>query len=130
MTNVSNNPTNEIRYGIVDGNRLGGMMINGDAFTLSSAGDPTAKIPANTWTCVEYALLDEGGKMYAWINDKQVLAAESGSNWQNGNGSDRISSMDLAYVHFGWRGGFGSVVKPSDIWFDDIVVSDARVGCN
>lgn len=130
MTNVSNNPTNEIRYGIVDGTRLGGMTFIGDAFTFASASDLTAKVPANTWTCVEYALFDEGGRMYAWINDKQVMAAENGNAWQNGNGADRVSSMDLAYVHFGWRGGFGSVAKPSDIWFDDIVVSDARVGCN
>lgn len=129
MTNVSNNPTNEVKFGIVDGNRLGGMQINGDAFTLASASDPTAKIPASTWTCVEYALIDDGGKMYGWVNDKQVLAAENGSAWQNGNGNDRISSMDLAYVHFGWR-SFGSVARPTDIWFDDIVVSDARVGCN
>jgi hypothetical protein len=130
MTNISNNPTNEIRYGIVDGNRLGGMQINGDAFTLATAGDSSAKVPASTWTCVEYSLNDVGGKMYAWINDKQVLTAESGSAWQNGNGSDRINAADLGYVHFGWRGGFGSVAKPTDIWFDDIVVSTSRVGCN
>ncbi len=93
---------------------------------------PGEKVPANTWTCVEFALFDEGGKMYAWINDRQVLAAEntSANYWQNSKGSDRISASDLAYVHFGWRGFGSSLTRPTDIWFDDIVVSDARVGCN
>ncbi len=129
MTNVSNNPGNEVKFGVVDGTRLGGMQVTGDSFTTAGAGGTGASVAANTWTCVEYALIDAGGKMYGWVNDAQVLNAESGAAWQNGNGNDRITAADLNFVHFGWR-GFGGVMAPRDIWFDDIVVSNAKIGCN
>lgn len=67
--------------------------------------------------------------MYGWVNDEQVLAAESMSDWQNGPRADFINPDSTSYVSFGWR-EFGSVANVSSIWFDDIAVAESRVGCS
>ncbi len=40
MTDISNNPRNELRYGLVEGARLGGMHQSDDAYTNATAGVP------------------------------------------------------------------------------------------
>ena len=130
MSNLSNNPTNEARFGLVDGSRLGGMLFIGDAFTLEAAQDNNLPIPANTWTCVEWKLESKSGmdEMRGWVNDEAVFTATSASDWQNNSG-ENFAAETLKYIHLGWR-PFGSISQPESIWFDDVVIASERVGCN
>ncbi len=117
----------ELRFGPVQRAYLGGFSPKpGDAFTKAQ---PTVFIPANTWTCVEWAVehAPNFDHMYGWVGDQQVLSAESASDWQNSINADFSNSM--TYISFGWR-QFGSVANISNIWFDDIAVGNSRVGCN
>lgn len=117
----------ELRFGPVQRAYLGGFSPKpGDAFTKAQ---PTVSIPANTWTCVEWAVEDGASfdRMYAWVDGQQVLAAESASDWQNSISTD-FAKINT-YISFGWR-QFGSVANIRDIWFDDIAVGTSRVGCN
>jgi hypothetical protein len=117
----------ELRFGPVQRSYLGGFAPKpGDAFTKAQ---PNVFIPANTWTCVEWAVEDTANfdRMYAWVGNQSVFAAESANDWQNSISADfaKINS----YISFGWR-QFGSVANIRDIWFDDIAVGTSRIGCN
>lgn len=117
----------ELRFGPVQRAYLGGFSPKpGDAFTKAQ---PTVVIPSNTWTCVEWAVEDAPNfdRMYAWIGDQPLFAAESVDDWQNTIDAD--FAKIIGYVSFGWR-QFGSVANISNIWFDDIAVGNSRVGCN
>lgn len=119
----------ELRFGAVKRSHLGGFMPTyGDSFSKSTNSD---SIPANKWTCVEWAV--EGSSsfdhMYAWVDGTQVLSAESANDWQNGPRADFVNANSTKYISFGWR-QFGSVANISSIWFDDIAVSSSRIGCN
>ena len=117
----------DVRYGTWLGNIIGGFQAkNGDSSTTAK---PTNTIYANDWTCFEYALIknDTFDQMYGWLDDEEVFAATEANHWSNGA---KTGFFDDAtdYVSFGWR-AFGSTGL-TDIWFDDIVVSTDRIGCN
>ncbi len=119
----------ELRFGPVEAAYLGGFMPTyGDSYTNTRG---TGSIPANTWTCVEWAVESTGSfdHMYGWVDGEQVLAAQSQSDWQNGPRADFVNASSTAFISFGWR-QFGAVANVSDIWFDDIAVSTTRIGCN
>lgn len=118
----------ELRFGANQRAYLGGFMPTyGDAFTnIQTSGS----IPANTWTCVEWAVVDEADfdHMYIWLNDEQIMAAEAQGDWQNGPRADFVNADSTKYISFGWR-QFGSVADVSSIWFDDIAVGTTKIGC-
>lgn len=119
----------ELRFGPVQRAYLGGFMPTyGDSFTNLQT---SASLPANTWTCVEWAVEDHPtfDHMYAWVNDELVLSATEPSHWANGPRADFVNPDSTAYVSFGWR-QFGNVANISSIWFDDIAVGTSRIGCN
>jgi hypothetical protein len=119
----------ELRFGPVKKAYLGGFMPTyGDSFSKNTTA---GQIPANTWTCVEWAVEDAAtfDHMYAWVNGQQVLKAESANDWQNGPRADFVNANSMANISFGWR-QFGSGANVRSIWFDDIVVGKARIGCN
>lgn len=129
---VSNNSPNEIIFSIVDGNRLGFMqLLASDGFTLASAGDPSVVIPANTWTCVEWHMASKSGfdEIQAWVNGQSSVHPTSMADIQNGWASGDFADAVLKYATFGLR-AFGGVTKPENLWFDDIVMSDSRIGCD
>lgn len=130
MSDFSNNPANEARFGLVDGSRLGGMLFVGDAFTNEAAQDANIPVLANTWTCVEWNLESKAGmdQMRGWVNDEPVFTATAAADWQNNAGEDYAADT-LNYIHLGWR-PYGSIAQPESIWFDDLVISSERVGCN
>lgn len=119
----------ELRFGPVNGGVLGGFIPKpGDSFSNNTNSDV---IKANTWTCVEWAIVKNSSfdKMYGWVDGKQVLKAESSSDWQNTTPKDFVVAPFTNYISFGWR-AFGNSANVKDLWFDDIVVSNKRVGCN
>jgi hypothetical protein len=119
----------ELRFGPVQRAYLGGFTPTyGDAFTKSTT---PGNVPANTWTCVEWAVEDATtfDHMYAWVNGTQVLKAETKEDWQNNARADFVNADSTAFVSFGWR-QFGSGANVKNIWFDDIAVSTSRIGCN
>jgi len=124
---AKDNNANEQRYGLVEGTRIGAFQPKpGDTPNTTSSGDSSVYVPAATWTCVEFGLDVTNNKLYGWVNDKASFTVASLSDWKQGGAA--LTSSDLNYVELGWR-GFGST-NPSDLWFDDIVISTTHVGCN
>ncbi len=119
----------ELRFGAVKKGTLGGFMPKpGDSFTNNTS---SISIPANTWTCVEWAVVDDPSfdQMYGWVNGQQVFAATAANHWQNTTPAVFTGGGFTNYISFGWR-QFGNVANVTDIWFDDIVVGTERIGCN
>ena len=124
---AKDNNANEQRYGLVEGTRIGAFQPKpGDTPNTTSSGDSSVYVPAGRWTCVEFGLDVANNKLYGWVDDKASFTVASLSDWKQGGAA--LTSSDLNYVELGWR-GFGST-NPSDLWFDDIVISTSRVGCN
>lgn len=120
---------NEIRLGPVQGNMFGGFLpSNGDAFTSS---ENTKSMPADTWSCVEWALIKDPtfDQLHGWINGEIAFSAIQASDWGNNPGGPFINNQTTAFISFGWR-TFGSGPAITDIWFDDIAVSTEKIGCN
>jgi cytochrome c553 len=124
---AKDNNANEQRYGLVEGTRIGAFQPKpGDTPNTASSGDSSVYVPAGRWTCVEFGLDVANNKLYGWVDDKASFTVASLSDWKQGGAA--LTSSDLNYVELGWR-GFGST-NPSDLWFDDIVISTTHVGCN
>jgi hypothetical protein len=86
-------------------------------------------LPVNTWTCVEYKV-DSAGKLDTWVNGTEVL----------GLVADGVSTPDVDQqwnTRTTWkpaptdlRLGWESYWEGDDtLWFDDVAVGNARVGC-
>ncbi|MCJ8311412.1 MAG: PKD domain-containing protein [Saccharospirillaceae bacterium] len=118
----------DIRYGTWLQNIIGGFQTkNHDSSTTAK---PTHTIFANEWTCFEYAVVKDStfDHMYGWLNDEEVFAATQANHWSNGAETGFFDEA-TDYVTFGWR-SFNFVSGITDIWFDDLVVSTDRIGCN
>jgi hypothetical protein len=87
-------------------------------------------LPVNTWECIEFEINSTSGQISTWVNgtsvpgltedgvptpdiDNQWLAE---SNWR-----PRLTDLRL-----GWE----SYASETDtLWFDDVALSSARIGC-
>lgn len=91
----------------------------------------STKIPAATWTCIEFGLNSSMGTMQTWVNGSAVSALQLDSTptadvdqaWLGSRPSWKPSVTDLK---LGWEayGGNGNTV-----WLDDIALHTSRIGC-
>ena len=115
---------------MVTGRLAGFQRFPQDGPTKASVGDSTQKIPANTWTCVEISVQPAVETFQGWVSDNLTFTANKPADWDNGNDPDTIKPDDLSYVYFGWKGFGEGLVRPTDVWFDDIAYSETKIGCN
>ncbi|KAJ4341536.1 hypothetical protein N0V95_007182 [Ascochyta clinopodiicola] len=88
----------------------------------------TVSIPVNTWRCLEYHLGTDGS-IETWFNGTAVsgLTAKPGvsnpntAQWQRSSIKPKVTG-----VYFGWESYGGDT---NTFWYDDIVVSDKKIGC-
>jgi hypothetical protein len=91
-------------------------------------------VPVNTWACIEFSVSKTTGQINTWVNGAAVPGlTEDGvptqdidSQWLAGAGANwRPNLTDLK---LGWEsyGGGGN----DTLWFDDVVLSTARIGCS
>jgi len=95
----------------------------------SWAADPPL-MPVDTWTCLEWALLDDPGtdhdRLLYWID-----GVEETNHEIDGTGTDVWRMPTLDQVELGLimyhddEAGMGH-----DIWYDDVVFATHRVGCH
>jgi hypothetical protein len=91
--------------------------------------DSTTPIPLGRWACLEWEV-DGGatngdagtGKMRVWIDSVEVPEFHLDNLW----------SQPFFYnVLFGYDNDtYGMSKSPTDLWFDELVIDTARVGCN
>jgi hypothetical protein len=86
-------------------------------------------LPTNTWSCLEFGI--DGGNLTTWLNGTEVQGlvadgtptADVDQQWVS---SRPGWSPSLQNLRFGWE----SYADGNDtLWFDDIAVSSAKIGC-
>jgi hypothetical protein len=92
----------------------------------------SVKIPAQTWTCVEFSLDSNMGTIQTWVNGTTVAALQLDGiktpdvdeAWLNSNPSWKPMVTDLK---LGWE-TYGNI--NNTVWIDDVVLHTSRIGCN
>jgi chitin-binding protein len=80
----------------------------------------SVQIPANTWICMEYEVNSSGAQ--TWINGSQVSGLTiGGSNSPFGSWSPKVTDLRLGWESYGSAG--------DTFWFDDVAVSNSKIGC-
>lgn len=87
-------------------------------------------LPVNTWTCVEFEVNEASGDISTWVNgtsvpgltEDGVPTASVDDQWLSQPGwRPRLTDLRL-----GWESYGGDT---DTLWFDDVALSSARIGC-
>jgi hypothetical protein len=106
-------PSGEYALGIWNG----GLIQNHYSKTDDSQ-DTKMLPPFDEWFCLEYELDSAGGNVKAYLNDVEITALRH-SGWPASNIDTLMFGVDR----------YGSFPVAEDIWFDDLAVDSARIGC-
>jgi hypothetical protein len=101
--------------------------------TLSPTGiAASVKLPALTWTCIEFGLDSSQRTMQTWVNGNLVagLAMDTvqtpdiDANWLASSPAwvPKVSDLKIGWESYG--GGSNTV------WIDDVALGTSRVGCS
>lgn len=74
--------------------------------------------PFDEWFCLEYELDSAQGNVRAYLNDAEITALKH-DGWPATNVETLMFGVDR----------YGSFPVAEDIWFDDLVVDSAHIGC-
>ena len=91
----------------------------------------SVKIPATTWTCIEFGLDSAMGTMQTWVNGTAVAALQLDTtstpdvdaSWLASRPSWKPKVTDLK---LGWESYGGTT---NTVWLDDIALHTSRIGC-
>jgi hypothetical protein len=129
LTMTPNNADNQLRFGEAKG-AIGLNQVPSDDYSPVMAkeyGGP--KITAATWHCIEVEF--NGTTSYnsynAWSDGTLVDSIASSADWAHGTTTPNWMNGYFNSFMIGWQ-SFSSLAN--EVWFDDLVLSTARVGCN
>jgi hypothetical protein len=96
------------------------------------AGATSAPFPADTWTCIETHTSSAGtGTLETWMNGTKVdgVSFAGGTTAVTPGVNDNWHSMPWApkNLGLGWLVFSGPTLS---VWFDDVAIGSARIGCN
>jgi hypothetical protein len=85
-------------------------------------------ISANAWHCYEVAFLADTPQhtLHAWVDGTLVHEVTAPDQWQNGVMPATWLDGKFVEVILGWH-SFSSATN--DVWLDDLVLSNAPIGC-
>ena len=98
---------------------------------LSPAGIAlSAPLPTNQWLCVEFTVDESAGTMQTWVDGAEIAGLhldatptpDLDDQWLR-RASWRPSLVDFA---LGWESYAGQAMT---LWFDDVALDAARIGC-
>ncbi len=129
LNGSAGNVNTEARFGAIIGT-IGVNAVPSDNISpLQASWHGPPSIPATTWVCLEVAFLGAPAQneFHAWMNDADLFDITAPTQWQNGTMPMNWLSGLFTEVDFGWQSfsGFGA-----DVWADDLVLGNDRIGCN
>ncbi len=100
-------------------------------FANYNPGDPgegsKTPVPVGVWSCLEWAFLGDTNEMHFWVDGKELTDIAVPSAGVNGKvwAAPKFDSF-----YFGWiTYATDTASDHYDIWFDDIAIDTARIGC-
>jgi hypothetical protein len=119
----------EIRFGEIKGAIGTNEVPTDDISPLMAQWGMGPVIEKGKWVCLEVAFLGDlpYNELHAWADGELVHEVTAANQWQNGS-LKAANWMEGRFIElvFGWH-SFSSA--SNTVWFDDIVVSTERVGC-
>jgi hypothetical protein len=106
-------PYGEYALGIWNGG-----LIQNHYSTTDDSQDSKMLPPFDQWFCLEYELDSAAGNVKAYLNDVELTALRH-TGWPASNIDTLMFGVDR----------YGSFPVAEDLWFDDLVVDAARIGC-
>jgi len=100
--------------------------------SLSPAGiGMSVKLPAATWTCIEFGLDGNKGTLQTWVDGKAVPGLQVDGTptpdvdaaWLSGRPMWKPKVTD---IKLGWEGYGGTL---NTVWIDDVALHTSRIGC-
>ncbi|HEY3494601.1 MAG TPA: hypothetical protein VGK73_07940 [Polyangiaceae bacterium] len=112
-------------------NRFGVGSDHGDTgdWTTLTEDDPMA-VPEREWVCLEW--MNDGGadEVRVWVNDEEHPSLHTTATDHGGSSTEDYILPDFGWVWFGWWHYQADTNPPEfDVWIDEIVVDDERIGC-
>ena len=91
----------------------------------------SVKLPAATWTCVEFGLDSSMGSMRTWINGTAVAGLALDTTPTPDIDASWLGSMPawvprVTDLKIGWESYGGT---SNTVWIDDVALGTSRVGC-
>ena len=128
LLGIRKDKDNEIRFGEIKG-VIGVNEVPTDNITPKM--DLWGKGPliaANKWACIEVAFIGDQAQheVHAWADGTEVIAVNSGDQWQNGTMPATWLSGKWNEFMIGWQ-SFSNA--SNEIWIDDLVLATSRVNC-
>src|SRR5690606_8743081 len=96
-----------------------------------------ARLPVAEWVCVEWHYSTTSHEMEFWLDGAELgdlhvreRATAPGSGCQSTRdlGGKWLAPPRWQSLYLGWE-RYADTVNDQNVWFDDVVVSTARVGC-
>jgi hypothetical protein len=122
---VSMNDQHEVRIGMHLGYGQINLWQNGEV----DIREPTAPMRPDAWICLEFRMGND--VLEIWMDGTRVDGLST-TNWvaanqQNGNQTPKTAwSPMYAAFRLGWELNAGT----REIWYDDVALGHARIGCN
>ena len=120
---------NEIRFGHLMGTLGTSYSPEGNLSPTSDKWYSGKQLQPGTWYCIEAAVNANASYDEArlWIDGELVNEVTSDSDWNNTGAGKNWSEGKRNHVVFGFH-NFGNF--STDLWMDDIVVANDRIGCD
>lgn len=82
------------------------------------------------WMCIEYELHEQGVRL--WVDDQLVVSAGAQDDTPTWGGCDWFVGdvTGISDVQFGFRLSAGETAVDYQLWMDDLVIDDERIGCD
>lgn len=92
----------------------------------------SVKLPAATWTCIEFGLDSAMGTMQTWVNGNLVAGMALDTVQTPDIDASWLGSMPtwvpkVSDLKIGWESYGGST---NTVWIDDVALGTSRVGCS
>ena len=107
------NPYGEYALGIWNGG-----LIQNHYSPADDSQDTKMLPPFDQWFCLEYELDAAAGNVRAYLNDIEIVGLRH-DGWPATNVATLMFGVDR----------FGTFTVAEDLWFDDLAVDGARIGC-
>jgi len=119
----------EVRFGEIKG-VIGTNEVPSD--NISPKQDQWGQGPAvapNAWHCIEVQFLGDqaDNQLFAYVDGTLVHSITAPDQWNNGNLGGNWMAGKFVEVVLGWH-SFSGI--QTDVWMDDIVLSNSPIGCN
>ena len=88
-------------------------------------------LPVNTWECIEFEVNEVNGTINTWVNGTNVPGLTTGGGATPNVNDQWLTNTSwrphLTDLRLGWE----SYASEADtLWFDDVALSSARIGCS